>query len=183
MKALISLVLLLTISNGVDIDKQVIPYSIVTAKSDLIVEGEIKNVYDETYEFTITDFIKGKTGDTISVNKWKEWMCDSRQIKHLKGQNLILFLQKDQHGEYKIINGSTGELIINSDGSILRYDYERLPNKSVVKKGIKMLLNSIRYNGELYSNGEFEFLVSKTEFEKMKKMNLFYFKSTRGITY
>ncbi|WP_438423863.1 hypothetical protein [Aquimarina macrocephali] len=182
MKILITLILFTTISNKNEVDKIILPYSIVTSKADLIVEGEIENIYDEKYDFTVSEFIKGSDKTIISVSKWEEWMCDTRQIKYKTGQNLILFLKKEK-GKYDIINGSTGELIINDDDSLLRYEYQTLPNKSIVKEGIKLLIKSIDYKGKLYSKGKFKFLVSQSEFDKYKTENEFYYKSTRGLDY
>lgn len=183
MKTLVSLILFFSFTKDIDVDKQTLSYAIVTSKSDLIVEGKINEIFDGKYNFTVQDYLKGNSPEIIKVNKWKEWICDSRQIKHEIGQNLILFLQKNNKGEYNIINGSTGELIINNDGNILRDKYQKLPNQTTIKEGVKLLLKSIRYTGELYYGGEFEVLVNKTEFEKMRKENEFYFKSTVRIEY
>ena len=182
MKTLIAIILFTSFSNINEFDKIVLPYSIVTSKADLIVEGEIDEVYDDKYDFIVSEFIKGSDDSTISVNKWEEWMCDTRQIKYESGQRLILFLKKEK-GKYDIINGSTGELIINDDNSIMRYEYQALPNKSVVKEGIKMLIKSIDYKGKLYSKGKYKFLLSQTQYDEYRNKNEFYFKSTRGLKY
>jgi len=182
MKTLITLILFTSFSNINEFDKMVLPYSIVTSKADLIVEGQIDEIYDGKYDFRITDFIKGKDDTKITVNKWEQWMCDTRQIEYETGQKLILFLKKEK-GQYQIINGSTGELIINDDGSIMRYEYQALPDKSIVKEGIKMLIKSIKYSGKLYSKGKYKFLVNQSEYEQYKSENEFFYKSTRGLQY
>ena len=185
MKTLIVLLFFTSISSATDLDKMILPYSIVTSKSNIIVEGTINKLHADKYDLLVVDFIKGNESKTISVNKWDEWQCDTRQIKYEIGQKLILFLKKNDKGEYDIINGSTGELIINNDDSILRYEYQELPKKPIVKEGIKMLIKSISYTDNLYSNDKhkFEILVSQSEFEKFKTQNEFYFNATRGIQY
>jgi len=182
MKILIAIILFTSLSKSNDVDKMVLPYSIVTSKADLIIEGEIGSIFDGKYDFTVSEFIKGNDDEVISVNKWEQWMCDTRQTEYKTGQKLILFLKKEK-GQYEIINGSTGELIINDDGTILRYEYQSLPKKSIVKEGIKMLIKSIDYKGKLYSKGIYKFLVSQSEYEKYRSENVFYYKSTRGLKY
>ncbi|MCK7590588.1 hypothetical protein M0G43_08390 [Subsaxibacter sp. CAU 1640] len=182
MKTLIFTIICVSLSNTNYFDKMVLPYSIVTSKTDLIVEGTIDEIYDGKYGFTISDFIKGKDQKTIYVTIGKQWTCDIRKTDYKKGQKLILFLIKE-NGKYQIINGSTGELIINDDGSILRHKYQPLPDLTILKDGIKMLIKSIDYNGELYSEGTYKFLVSQSEFEKYKNENSFYYQSTRGLEY
>ena len=182
MRIFITLILFTSFTNNNEFDKQVLPYSIVTSKADLIVEGQIDEINDEKYHFKISDFIKGKDDDTIIVNKWKQWICDTRPIKYKTGQKLILFLKREK-GKYEVINGSTGELIINDDNSILRYKYQALPNRLVVKEGIKMLMKSIKYKGKIYSQGKFKFLVSQSEYERYRNENAFYYKVTRGLKY
>ncbi|WP_299125359.1 hypothetical protein [uncultured Tenacibaculum sp.] len=182
MRILITLLLFTSLTNNNEFSKHTLPYSIVTSKADLIVEGQIDEINNEKYQFKISDFIKGKDDDTIIVNKWKQWMCDTRPLKYKTGQKLILFLKKVK-GKYKVINGSTGELIINDNDGIVRYKYNALPNRLVVKEGIKMLIKSIKYKGKIYSNGKFKFLVSQSEYEKYRNKNAFYYKVTRGLKY
>ncbi|KAB1158541.1 hypothetical protein F7018_07945 [Tenacibaculum aiptasiae] len=94
MRILITLLLFTSLTNNNEFDKKVLPYSIVTSKADLIVEGQIDEINYGKYHFGISDFIKGKDDNTIIVNKWKQWMCDTRPLKYKTGQKLILFLKK-----------------------------------------------------------------------------------------
>ena len=128
-----------------DDDKIIMAYADVIAKSDLIVEGVIDGLEKTSYEFSVSDNIKGRSDKKISVKKWRQWVCDSRMAKYEEGQKLILFLTKDKNGEYRIINGSTGELIITEDDAVLRYDYQSLPKSKIIKLGIRKFLQCFTY--------------------------------------
>ena len=94
MKLLVCLFLFLIPSLNYGFKKKELPYSIVISKADLIVDGIVSKVSKNTYEFTIKQFVKGRSATKINVSIWKEWLCDPR-IKELKaGQRLILFLER-----------------------------------------------------------------------------------------
>lgn len=118
MKLYICLLMLFNTWCNYAFKKYELPYSIVIAKADLIVDGIISKVSKNEYEFTINEFVKGKSPSKIKVSIWKEWICDPR-IKELKtGQRLILFLEKSPYGNFTTINGSTGEIYIDNDSFI-----------------------------------------------------------------
>ncbi|WP_343694087.1 hypothetical protein [Flavobacterium sp.] len=129
--------------------KHILPYSIVISKADLIVDGTISKVSKNEYEFTISQFIKGKSGSKIKVSIWKEWICDPR-IKELKaGQRLILFLEKTASGIFTPINDSTGEIYVDNDTFIDIFLPKEFSNPTILKKGISMFVQNFTVYGDL----------------------------------
>jgi hypothetical protein len=110
MKLYICLVLFLNSYLNYAFKKHELPYSVVISKADLIVDGVISKVSKDKYEFTISQFVKGKSNSKISVSIWKEWLCDPRAKELKYGQRLILFLEKTVYGNFAPINQSTGEI-------------------------------------------------------------------------
>jgi hypothetical protein len=158
--------------------KHELPYSIVISKADLIVDGTISRVSQNEYEFTISEFVKGKSGSKIKVLIWKEWICDPR-IKELKaGQRLILFLEKTTYGNFAPINDSTGEIYIDNDAFINIFLPKEFSNPTVLKKGISMFIETIKVCGDL--NDRFlqnvYFVSNKSIFEiyRMTENNQFF---------
>lgn len=105
----------------------------VILSADLIIIGEIKSDGVGSYAFSIQETLYGYTSlQTIHVQKWKEWTCDSRGFKIHKGQRLILLLGKGKTGYYPI-NDSTGEIPLHQDSVPSRNGfYEVLPRASDV---------------------------------------------------
>lgn len=99
--------------------KAVLPFEQLVYQSELIVNGEIAQIDSMTYQFEISKVVKGNHHpcDEIIVEKWHEWPSDIRGIDHAIGQQIILFLKKDESSKesWKIINGSTGEKILQQD--------------------------------------------------------------------
>ncbi|MCP2025009.1 hypothetical protein L1276_000149 [Flavobacterium sp. HSC-32F16] len=164
------------------------PYSIVISKADLIVDGTISKVSQNEYEFTISEFVKGKSGSKIKVSIWKEWICDPR-IKELKaGQRLILFLEKTASGNFAPINDSTGEIYIDNDAFISIFLPKEFSNPTVLKKGISMFVETIKVYGDL--NDRFlqnvYFVSNKSIFEiyRMTENNQFFkFLVSNGVSH
>lgn len=155
--------------------KNVLPYSIVISKADLIVDGVISKVSKDKYEFTISQFVKGRSAIKINVSIWKEWLCDPR-IKELKpGQRLILFLEKTTYGNYSPINQSTGELYVDDNTFLDIFLPKDFSNPAVLKKGIAMFVETFNLYGDL--NDRFlqnvYFVSNKSIFEiyKMRSNN------------
>lgn len=145
--ACLFLFLLPTLNYG--FKKHELPYSIVIAKADLIVDGTISKVSKNEYEFTISQFVKGKSSSKIKVSIWKEWLCDPR-IKELKaGQRLILFLEKTANGNFAPINDSTGEIYIDNNAFINIFLPKEFSNPTVLKKGISMFIETFKIYGDL----------------------------------
>ncbi|RUT68773.1 hypothetical protein D0817_19355 [Flavobacterium cupreum] len=155
--------------------KHELPYSIVIAKADLIVDGIISKVSKNQYEFIIKQFVKGKSPLIIKVSIWKEWICDPR-IKELKtGQRLILFLEKSPNGNFSAINDSTGEIYIDNDSFINIFLPKEFTNPTVLKEGISMFLQTYKVYGDLndrfLQNIHIESNKSVFEIYKMKESN------------
>lgn len=51
----------------------------VAGMADLIVVGEIESVNAASYQFRISETIKGQSKDLIRVRMFKEWTCDRRE--------------------------------------------------------------------------------------------------------
>ncbi|PBJ15760.1 hypothetical protein [Flavobacterium sp. ACN6] len=198
MKWYICLLLFLNSYFNYAFKKEALPYSIVISKADLIVDGVVSKVSKDKYEFTISQFLKGRSAIKISISLWKEWLCDSR-IKELKpGQRLILFLEKTAYGNFIPINQSTGELYVDNDTFINILLPKDFSNPTVLKKGVSMFLETYTLYGglnyefsqKLYflrnksifavyrmttSNSFFKFLVQDVEYYKPTEIyQLFY---------
>ncbi|MFT7612430.1 MAG: hypothetical protein ACI9J3_001390 [Parvicellaceae bacterium] len=113
MKHLLSVIIILTVSLNSHAKKIHYPMEIVAGMADLIVVGKIENVGSGTYQFRISNTVKGQSLDLIKVQMFKEWTCDRRIKKAKEGQELFLFLTK-KAGKFEIINGSTGEIFIDN---------------------------------------------------------------------
>ena len=155
--------------------KHELPYSIVIAKADLIVDGTISKVSKNEYEFTISQFVKGRSALKIKVSIWNEWICDPR-IKELKnGQRLILFLEKSPNGNFSPINDSTGEIYVDNDSFISIFLPKEFTNPKVLKEGISMFLQTYKVYGDLndrfLQNIHIESNKSIFEIYKMKEDN------------
>lgn len=149
MKLYICLLLFLNSYSNYAFKKNVMPYSIVISKADLIVDGVISKVSKDKYEYIITRFIKGRSSSKIIVSIWKEWICDPR-IKELKpGQRLILFLEKTAYGNFSPINQSTGEIYVDNDKFIDIFLPNEFSNPAVLKKGIVMFVETFSLYGDL----------------------------------
>ncbi|CAI2768077.1 hypothetical protein [Flavobacterium collinsii] len=149
MKLYICLLMLFNTCFNYAFKKHELPYSIVIAKADLIVDGTISKVSKNEYEFTISQFVKGKSALKIKVSIWKEWICDPR-IKELKtGQRLILFLEKSPNGNFNPINDSTGEIYVDNDSFINTFLPKEFTNPTVLKEGITMFLQTYKVYGDL----------------------------------
>ncbi len=149
MKQFLCLFLFLISASNYGFKKHILPYSIVISKADLIVDGTISKVSKNEYEFTISQFIKGKSGSKIKVSIWKEWICDPR-IKELKaGQRLILFLEKTASGIFTPINDSTGEIYVDNDTFIDIFLPKEFSNPTILKKGISMFVQNFTVYGDL----------------------------------
>lgn len=177
MKSIITLILTLSLISKVEAKKRVLPYEILIGGADLIVEGEIVDVSEGFYKFQITDFLKNKSKQTIKIQMFSEWACDSRVMPAKKGQKLLLFLAKSDYEFYQIINGSTGELFVESVTEVFQYDFEFESYKDI-KNGIKRFAESFDYHGDLYfrigTKQTFEMLKSSEELAKMESESRFF---------
>ena len=175
MKLFVCLFLFLLPTLNYGFKKHEVPYSIVIAKADLIVDGTISKVSKNEYEFTVSQFVKGKSALKIKVSIWKEWMCDPR-IKELKtGQRLILFLEKSSNDNFSPINDSTGEIYVDNDTFINIFLPKDFTNPKVLKEGISMFLQTYKVYGDLndrfLQNIHIESNKSIFEIYKMKEDN------------
>ena len=121
MRYFIFLIVLLTGSiclGGPSVKKRVLPFYEVINQADLIVHGTIIKTEPSSYDLKIKVYLKGKEAWQIKVNQWKEWICDKRNGKPYVGEELLLFLSRDEQRNYNIINGSTGELQIKNNGEV-----------------------------------------------------------------
>ena len=178
MKLLICLFLFLNTSFNFDYKKREIPYSIIISKADLIVDGTIYKVSKNTYQFKISQTVKGKSNSIIEVKIWKEWLCDPRVIELKAGQRLILFLEKTPYGNFEPINDSTGELYVEKDTFVDMFTPKEFTNPTVLKEGTSMFLRTYRFHGDFndrfFENIYFESNKSIFEICKMKEENTFF---------
>lgn len=198
MRVIIYLFLFLLPTLNYGFKKNVMPYSIVISKAALIVDGTISKVSKNEYQFTVNEFVKGKSNSKINVTIWKEWICDPR-IKELKmGQRLILFLEKSPNGNYYPINDSTGELYVDNNAFIDIFLPKDFSNPTALKKGISMFLETYKFHGDLnnrfyankyfvrnksifeiyemkMTNSSFAYLVDNTEYYKVTEFQQFQF--------
>ena len=93
----------------------------VTAFSNLIVVGKITSISPNSYQFEISETIKGTPRKNITVIKFEEWTCDIRFGQYVIGQQLLLFLIT-KGPFYEIVNGSTGEIPIIHDSITFKYE-------------------------------------------------------------
>ncbi|MFB9080478.1 hypothetical protein ACFFLS_20300 [Flavobacterium procerum] len=194
MRLVVCLLLLLVPTLNYGFKKNVTPYSIVISKAVLIVDGTISKVSKKEYQFTISEFVKGKSNLKINVVIWEEWLCDPR-IKELKaGQRLILFLEKLPNGNFYPINESTGELYVDDNSFPNIFLPKDFSNPTVLKKGIAMFLETYtfygNFNDRFYQNCYFVRNKSIFEVYRIAKNNTAfkflvdnaeYFKPTEAI--
>lgn len=173
MKFLVCLLLFIAPTLNLNYKKMTMPYSIVISKADLIVDGTVSKVFKNSYEFTINQFVKGKSVSKVNVTIWKEWLCDPRIGELKAGQRLILFLEKTSDGNFNPINESTGELYVDKDKFTNMFIAKDFSNPAILKKGVAMYLETYTYQQSL--NGSF-FYSQKSIFEvgKMKENNIFF---------
>lgn len=146
-KRMLLLTILLPLSIVALAKKRILPIELVAAQAYIIVTGEIIAVGSDTYDLKVSEYIKGDKGNVITVQQFEQWICDTRYAPVAKGQKLILFLQMD-HGNFIIINGSTGEIPIKNNRVILQYEeYKHIPYQlhyeldlTEFKEGIKKFL-------------------------------------------
>ncbi len=180
MKYIICLLLLFPLLSNQALRKRNLNYIILTSNSDLIVIGKIKDFNDKTYLFQPSEFIKGDSQSTITVEMFEEWSCDRRIKKPAIDQDLFLFLNKKEDGSYEILNGSTGEIFINRSEikTFSSADNIELYSLEVFKEAIEMIYESIKYVGNSYpSYGEKTYYKRKVEqykIDNFRKKNRFY---------
>lgn len=178
MKLLMCLFLFVNTSFNFDYKKREIPYSIIIAKADLIVDGTITKVSKETYQFRVKQTIKGQSNSIIEVKIWEEWLCDARSTELKMGQRLILFLEKTPNGNFKPINDSTGELYIEKNAFVNIFIPKEFTNPTVLKKGVSIFLATYIFHGDFndrfFENIYFESNKSIFEIYKLKEENNFF---------
>lgn len=145
------------------------PIEVVAGMADLIVVGEIEGVHSGSYYFKISSTIKGKELESIKVQMFKEWKCDTRMKKPEVGQKLFLFLIK-KIGSYEIINGSTGEIFIKDD-RILRTIFNLRPTVEELSEAVRTFTSCYGYKGEYKPFGEEIFIQTKDNetIEKLRR--------------
>ncbi|VAW11961.1 hypothetical protein MNBD_BACTEROID03-2275 [hydrothermal vent metagenome] len=74
MKTLVLIVLFSAFTSNLKGKKKVVPYPVAICKADLVVVGEIASVSSSVleYDFQITEFIKGKSEQKITVAMWAD---------------------------------------------------------------------------------------------------------------
>lgn len=83
-------------------------------ESDIAVYGEIDSITGNYFFLKIKNEIFGNYNDTIiKVKKFQNWICAERWTKYEVGQNVFLFLLKDDNADWSIMSGGgEGELPI-----------------------------------------------------------------------
>ena len=121
--------------------KAIVPFEHLVYQSELIVYGEISKTDEKVYQFEIAKMIKGneKVCNEIIIEKWNDWACDVRGKEHKIGQQIILFLKKEnpRKESWEIINGSTGEMIIESNKYWIYHKSEIFKSVNLVEKYFK----------------------------------------------
>ncbi|WP_237274963.1 hypothetical protein [Tenacibaculum ovolyticum] len=185
MKTIIALILTLSLFSKAEAKKIFLPYEIIIGSADLVVEGEIVSVSNGFYKFKVTEFLKNNSENIITVEIFPEWTCDSRIMPAEKGQKLLLFLSKSNNEFYQIINGSTGELFVESVPADFYYDFD-FENYDDIKTGIKLFVKSFDYCGELYpkynEKQTFKKLKTESELKKMESQSKFFVSMRKKIT-
>lgn len=160
------------------------PIEVIAGSADLIVIGEIEAVANNSYTFKVIETLKGQSSSSISVNMFKEWTCDIRFDKPLKGQKLCLFLKKES-SNWEIINGSNGELpILNNSITLgIHESYEYGKNNftpytvSLIdfKNAMRTFCKCYKFTGQYASveRGYFSQIGHKDQIKKFKLINNF----------
>jgi len=171
---LIMLTLITSGNSNLGAKKSFIPYEVIMGYADLIVEGEISKVNENSYEFKIFNNLKSKinTGNKIIVNNFQEWTCDKRIVSSKVGQKLLLFLTITENKTYEIINGSTGELFIEDVEREFSYDF-KFNNYLDIKRGIQMFGNSYKFTGK-NKNRRFIQLVCDIRIKELENKSMFF---------
>ncbi|MFD2720719.1 hypothetical protein ACFST9_18500 [Hymenobacter monticola] len=121
MKLRIGILAALLVTSGASAKKYELSIEIVAAQADCIVVGEIVAVEADSYQFRVTDYVKGSGSRLLTVQQFKEWTCDVRFAKAAPGQRLFLFLQH-RNNALEIINGSTGEIPVVNNQLTLEHE-------------------------------------------------------------
>lgn len=184
MKYIICILLIFPLLSNQAVRKRNLSYLIITSNSDLIVIGKIKDFTDKKYTFLPSEFIKGTSESTIKVEMFEEWSCDRRIKKPEIDQELFLFLNKKENGNYEILNGSNGEIFIDQSeiSTFSSEDSIQLYSLQVFKEAIEMIIESIRYVGKSYSSyneeAYYKRKVEQYKIDDFRKKNRFYKKIT-----
>lgn len=143
--------------------KNIYPFEIVASLADVIVIGEIGDVYEDFYSFQASQILKGNVDKMLSIKKNEEWECDTPTVDYKKGQIVCLFLN-NRNDTLSIINGSTGEIPISKDSISIGNVEDYLPIKdqphpyklqlSEFVSGVKLFCKCFQYTGkdELFYN-------------------------------
>lgn len=159
------------------------PLEAISAMADLIVVGQIENVSSNSYQFKISNTVKGIAKETIKVQMFKNWICDTRINEATKGQRLFLFLRKVR-GEYIILNGSTGERFISEETVILSRFTEN-PSVDELSNAIKNFTACFKLKKKIYLPFEKNFLIQLktdseiTAFAKKSELTTWFFEQTK----
>ncbi len=150
MKFILSILLILSISVNNYAKKIHYPLEVVASMADLIVYGEIETIGKSSYELKIQETIKGQVFDVIKVQMFEEWVCDVRAKKPEIGDKLVLFLSKE-NGKYEIINGSTGEMLVEN-GIVIGLFEENKPTVNEFTKALRAFTLSYKLKSNEYNS-------------------------------
>jgi hypothetical protein len=118
MKRLIILLILAFVASATTISwrKSLLPFIEMAHKSELIVHGFIIESNNKNYVFQAIKYLKGsEKKPIIQIEKYSPWMCDHKRYIYEKNAVFMLFLQKNEHGNWTPIQGSTGEKLVQAD--------------------------------------------------------------------
>lgn len=114
-RIILALLLCWLCSSQAHAKKHIWPFACVVHSADLIVVGEITAVRAHSVRLRIEGTVFGSCNDSvITVERWKEWTCDTRFAPYAQGQRLLMLLAK-HNDRYAPINASTGELPVQQD--------------------------------------------------------------------
>lgn len=166
MKHTVLLLFIIFSAFKVEAKRREFPFEVLAGSADIIVVGEIYGIKNNSYTFKIKETLKGKKYNLISVEMFKEWTCDIRIEKAIKGQKLCLFLKK-KFSSWEIINGSAGELFISGNSIYLGgEDSIIFVNNKIVRNSISLVQfkNAINDFCKCYQFiGEFDYFSGKPQ--------------------
>lgn len=169
MKSLVTLICICALSVNSYAKHYIYPFDVLMDEADLIVVGEIENVNSVSYNFKISETVKGKEHKIIKVEMFKEWTCDIRMRKPVKGQKLLLFL-RENGGVYQIINGSNGEKFIEEDKVLITFNNGN-PTVDELTSLVKAFTSSFKIKDWSTQGKEKTFIQLKTD-EEIKELTM-----------
>lgn len=139
----------------------------VAGFSHLIVVGKISSITPNSYQFEISETIKGAPRKNITVIKFEEWTCDIRFGSHVIGQQLLLFLIKNGP-YYEIVNGGSGEIPIQFN--YITFNYESFDANKFIpyKMSLRECIDGLLFFNQCFlMTGKYNDFINEPSFRKV----------------